>query len=482
MNETPIPEFPGKLVKKSLARRHVFHNIPRYVSEYLLAKQAPGGGEEEIRKVESVLDQHYKGVGGHEVVKDQLMRHGRFILIDELVVSADLATNQHLAHIPCMGSLRVTAPGNLTAKYPGVLHGLWGTIVLHYSPTSRAIRVDDFKPFQITQVNLPEYILYRKQFDTPQWIDFLLMSLGLNPHPLGERLKLLYLARLAPLVEPHLHLMELGPRQTGKTFFLRNASPETFVVSGGKATPATLFYHQVQQKLGIIPSHDVVVFDEVAHSNWKDPTLLSTLKDFMESGQFSRGTKLISADCSVVFMGNTDDQSIPQTQVLPDNLRQDTAFLDRLAAMLPGYEFPKLTNDSLYDGPGLVTDYLAEILKLLRKQSVVPNIDLFMPQGLTQRDTRAIRRMTSGLLKLIHPGKDWSQQELKMYVKLAVELRGRVYQELNYWNSREFAHSSLLASIPQRQLEDPVPVLEPSDTADDLSDPDSSSEETSIPS
>lgn len=311
-------------------------------------------------------------------------------------------------------------------------------VELSYDPARRQVRVAEFLPFQVARIDLDEYCRARAAFDEREWIDILLMSLGIHPKPLDLRLKLLYLVRLAPLVEPGLHLMELGPRQTGKTFLLRNTSPEVFVISGGRTTPATLFYHQLQRKPGLIATYQVVVFDEVAHTRWDDPALLATLKDFMESGQFSRGNRSFHAQASLVFLGNTDSAAPPQTGVLPDGLVGDTAFLDRLAGLLPGHEFPKLGPDLLNQDYGLVLDYMAEVFKRLRLQVFEPALSPYLPSGLIQRDVRAVYKLTAALSKLIFPGRDWSTGFLGELASLALELRGRVHAELNHWNPAEF--------------------------------------------
>lgn len=452
MNDRLARAFPGRVLAKHLTQRPVFHRVPRYVVEYLLAKFAPDGDDADVTKVQRLLHERYPGPEDRERVKDQLLRKGRFVLIDELEVQADLSSGRYSARIPSLGELKAEVPFDLTERYPGVLYGLWGTIELSYDPACRQVRVADFLPFQVARIDLDEYCRARAAFGEGEWIDVLLMSLGINPKPLDLRLKLLYLVRLAPLVEPGLHLMELGPRQTGKTFLLRNTSPEVFVISGGRATPATLFYHQLQRKPGLIPTYQVVIFDEVAHTRWDDPALLSTLKDFMESGQFSRGSRSFHAQASLVFLGNTDTGAVPQTKVLPDGLAGDTAFLDRLAGLLPGHEFPKLGPDRLNQDYGLVLDYLAEVFKRLRVQVFEPVLSPHLPPGLTQRDVRAVYKLTAALLKLIFPGRDWPTGFLGELVGLALELRERVHAELNYWNPVEF---------PLRQASTAVEAAEP---------------------
>jgi ATP-dependent Lon protease len=272
---------------------------------------------------------------------------------------------------------------------------------------------------------------------------------GINPEALSERQKLLYLARLAPLVEPNLHYLELGPRQTGKTYLLRNTSAEAFVVSGGKVSPAVLFYNQLTRRPGLIPTYEVVIFDEIAHTAWEDPSVISILKDYMESGQFSRGGKTLAAQASLVFLGNADDPTPPVTRVLPNGLRGDTAFLDRIHGLLPGHEFPKVTPELLYQGPALVVDYLAAALRGLRPLAF--SVEVSLPSGYTQRDIRAVRKWLSALLKLLYPHRAWPEGRVKELMDFALELRERVYEELHRLNPGEF---------PSRKPQAPPPRLE----------------------
>jgi len=432
--EKALQAFPGQVVEKRLLQEARFHRVPRFVVEYLLAKA--GGGPEAVEKVRRLLEERYVGSGHQEWLKDQLLRKGRLVLIDRLEVKVDLTTASYQARLPSLGEYTADVDPSLPERYPGVLYGLWGTLELSYEAGTGRVRVRQFIPFQASLVSLDPFLWGRAAFSEEEWTDFLLASVGLNPEGLTPRQKLLYLARIAPLVEPNLHLMELGPRQTGKTYLLRNLSPEAHVISGGKVSPAVLYYDLRARKPGLIPTYQVLVFDEVAHTAWEDPSILSILKDYMESGQFSRGGRSLTAEASLVFLGNTDRPEPPLTRVLPLGLKGDTAFLDRIHGLLPGHEFPKISPDLLYQGPGLVVDYLSAALKRLRPLGFDPDLEL--PQGLTQRDVRAVRKWVSALLKLLYPNRDWPESRVKPLTELALELRERVYCEMSYYNREEF--------------------------------------------
>ncbi|WP_036270639.1 BREX system Lon protease-like protein BrxL [Meiothermus rufus] len=432
--EKALEAFAGYVLEKRLLQETSFHRLPRFVVEYLLAKA--GGTLEAVDKVRQKLEELYLGPGHQEWLKDQLLRHKRKVLIDRLEVRVDLNTGSHRAQLPSLGEYPAEVDYHLPEQHPGVLYGLWGTLELEYEGGRSPVRVKQFVPFQTSLNSLEPFLKGRQAFTEAEWTDFLLASVGLNPEGLTPRQKLLYLARLAPLVEPNLHLMELGPRQTGKTYLLRNLSPEAFVISGGKVTPAVLYYNQLTRKPGLIPTYQVLIFDEVAHTAWEDPSILSILKDYMESGQFSRGGRTLTAEASLVFLGNTDRPEVPLTQVLPQGLRGDTALLDRIHGLLPGHEFPKISPELLYQGPGLVVDYLSAAFKKLRPLAFDP--PLALPKGLTQRDARAVRKWVSGLLKLLYPGRDWPESRVQDLADFALELRERVYQEMSHYNPLEF--------------------------------------------
>jgi ATP-dependent Lon protease len=439
--------FPGHILDKSLIQEEVFYRIPRYVVEYLLARM--GGHREAVEKVRRLLEERYLGPGHEQWIKDQLLRAGRFVLIDRLEVQVDLQTGSYHGRIPSLGEHRLEVRPRLAEEHPGVLYGMWGTLELLYDPATRRVRLGQFVPFEAHLKDLEPFQRGRQAFTEEEWTDFLLGSVGINPEGLSERQKLLYLARLAPLVEPNLHYLELGPRQTGKTYLLRNTSAEAFVVSGGKVSPAVLFYNQLTRRPGLVPTYEVVIFDEIAHTAWEDPSVISILKDYMESGQFSRGGKTLAAQASLVFLGNADDPTPPVTRVLPNGLRGDTAFLDRIHGLLPGHEFPKITPDLLYQGPALVVDYLAAALRRLRPLAFSAEVGL--SSSYTQRDNRAVRKWLSALLKLLYPHRVWPEERVKGLLEFALELRERVYEELHRLNPGEF---------PSRKPQAPPPRLE----------------------
>jgi ATP-dependent Lon protease len=436
--------FGEHVVVKSLAQQAAFHRLPRYVSEYLIAKYVrPESWREDMAKVQARIKDLLPDLDHRELVKERLLRTGETTIIDYLEARVDLAGGQRWARVPTLSHDKVRISATLLEESPGLLlGGLWGTVRLRYNPETDAdnpIEVLAFTPFQVGPPDLADYRAKRSQFSTDEWISLMLQSAGYAPGAFPERRqRLLLIARLVPLVERNVNLVELGPRQTGKTFLLRNVSPRVFTISGGKTTPANLFVNLATKAVGILGTRKVVVFDEIAHTTFGDEdATISTLKDYMESGHFSRGAKSFAAESSLVFTGNLDvedDQPDPRYrhlfQPLPDQL-EDSAFLDRIHGYLPGWEIPKITPAALVAGVGFVTDYFGETLVRLRDDDFHGKMrELESAAGMTRRDQVAVERIGAGLIKLLYPDGNISAEELREVASLASEFRQRVHNQL----------------------------------------------------
>jgi ATP-dependent Lon protease len=432
------------VVVKSLAQQAGLHGLPRYVAEYLIAKYVhPDNWQADLAKVEEKVRDLLPNVERRELLKDRLLRVGEAVVIDHVEVRVDLRSSQRWGRIQALQDDMVRVPAPLLEQHPGLLlGGLWGTARIRFSPEVDAGHPNEliaFTPFQIGPPDLDAYRASRAQFSSDEWIDLMLQSAGYAPQAFPtRRVRLLLLARLIPLVERNVNLVELGPRQTGKTFLLRNTSPRVFTISGGRTTPANLFVNLATRAVGILGTRKVVVFDEIAHTSFGDEdATISTLKDYMESGQFSRGAKSFAADASLVFAGNLDvedDRPDPRYRHLFEPLPQeliDSAFLDRMHGYLPGWEIPKITPAALSGGVGFVTDYFGEVLARLREEDFQPQVrKLSFAAGMTRRDQTSVERMASGLIKLLYPDGRCTETELAEAVDLACEFRQRVHHQL----------------------------------------------------
>jgi ATP-dependent Lon protease len=471
--------FGEHVVVKALAQRAAFHRMPRYVSEYLIAKYVrPESWQEDLEKVQGKIKDLLPEADRRELVKEQLLRTGEVVVIDHVEARIDLKNGQRWARMDALGDDRVRVPAHLLEQQPGLLlGGLWGTVRTRYQPEADADHPNElvnFTPFQVGPPDLAAYRAGRAQFTTDEWLGLMLQSAGYAPEAFpGRPLRLLLLARLAPLVESNLNLIELGPRQTGKTFLLRNVSPRVFTISGGRTTPANLFVNLATRAVGILGTRKVVVFDEIAHTTFgdKDATL-STLKDYMESGQFSRGARSFAADASVVFAGNLEVQDGQPDrryrhlfQPLPEELL-DSAFLDRLHGYLPGWEVPKITPEALTGGVGFITDYFGEVLARLREDDFQkPAAGLELAPGMTQRDQAAVKRITSAFIKLVYPDGKMLPEELQELAATACQLRQRVHNQLVAIAPGEFKPRFIgLAGMVEHAAKDlrgPAPAVPP---------------------
>jgi len=433
-----------KAVHKSLAAQASFHGLPRFVTEYLLAKFVkPDTWKEDVAKVQARIREMLPNPENRELTKEKLLSTGEVTLIDQVECRVDLVQGKRWAKIPSLELGQVVVRQALLEENPGLLlGGLWGTFKVKYHPDidpASPNEIVSFTPFQVGPPDMAEYRSFRGQFRSDEWLDLMLQSSGYEPAAFtSRRIKFLVLSRLIPLVERNVNLIELGPRQTGKTYLLRNISPRVFTISGGKATPANLFVNLSTGAIGILGNRKVVVFDEIAHTSFDsgDGTI-SILKDFMESGQFTRGNKQFGSDCGIYMAGNIDveeDKPHPRYRHLFEPLPAaliDSAFQDRIHGFVPGWEIPKITPTSIAKGMGFVTDYFGEVLVKLREDSFASALrDLQLEKSLTRRDYVSVERLTSGLIKILHPNGAFTREELEEIVLFACEYRQRIHDQL----------------------------------------------------
>jgi ATP-dependent Lon protease len=353
-----------------------------------------------------------------------------------------------------MGVRYVNVPEDVVRQYDKLLAGgIWAIVNLRYDASlqhhgqTRPFIIESLKPIQQPSTDFGDLVAARAHFTRDEWLDVLLRSIGLEPtHPdFDRRKKLLSVMRLVPMVEPNYNLIELGPRGTGKSFVYREISPYTILISGGQTTVAQLFIHLGSGRIGMVGLWDVVAFDEVAGVHFKDPNGIQILKDYMESGSFSRGKEEVPADASIVFNGNIDADisSILKTSHLFQPLSphlQDMAFIDRLHFYLPGWGLDKMRPEYLTDHYGFVVDYITEVWRVSRKTSYSDAPDRYFSLGghLNQRDVRAVRKTVSGLIKLLHPDGAFTRDELQEYLELALEGRRRVKEQLKKMGGLEY--------------------------------------------
>jgi len=464
--------FRGKVVNKAHTINTGVDEFPRYVLEYLIDNYCSEETfHEDMEKVVRRLKETFVYGAEAEKIRHYIRENRSHSVIASLEVRLVETEDRYWGSISAINENFVNIPESIVRQYPMLLSGgMWGTIDLTYDETEvhnkkiRPFKVTAFTPFQVSVINLDEFIEKRSSFTTDEWIDILVNSCGLNPEKMTRRQKLLYLTRCIPLVETNVNMVELAPRETGKTYLYRNISYYAHVLSGGKTTPSQLFINLNTGRIGEVGTRDAVVFDEIANTDFTDPrALVSIMQGYMQDARFSRGKKEILAFASLVFVGNLDVQgSMPHEKYyhlfepLPDFM-QVIAFLDRIHAYLPGWEIPKLSPDSYSKDYGFITDYFCEIMHEMRRvEAIAPVrhrfklIDLAgTAQGISGRDQRAIMKTLSGLLKILFPDGRITDDELEETLMLACELRQRVREQLHLIAAGEYDRVKLGIRLAQ---------------------------------
>jgi ATP-dependent Lon protease len=447
------------VVRKDLVRQtKVGFNVPVYVLEYLLGKYCSSTDPDIIAQglthVQEVLANNYVRADESEKVKALTRQQGRYRVIDKTKAYLDTDVNHFWAELVNLGVRDALISDEVVHQYDKLLTGgIWAIVDMAYDPdfqergAAHPFIVQRVRPIQYASTDASNFIAGRAEFTTEAWLDVLLRGVGFEPtHPdFTFRKKLLYLVRLIPMVESNYNLLELGPRGTGKSFVYREISPYAILISGGQTTVAQLFINLSTGRMGLVGLWDVVAFDEVAGVRFRDPSGIQIMKDYMESGSFSRGKEEVPADASIVFNGNIDGDiaTLVKTSHLLQPLSeqmQDLALIDRLHFYLPGWEMDKMRPEYFTTHYGFVVDYLTEVWRGLRKTSYVTAIDAHFDLGshLNQRDVRAVRKTVSGLLKLLHPDGGYTRDELQVYLELAMEGRRRVKEQLRRMGGLEY--------------------------------------------
>ncbi len=447
--------FGGRVVRKDLTKRlKEGANVPVYVLEYLLGMYCASDDEQTIRdgldQVKGILADNYVRPDEAEKVKSKIKEKGSYKIIDKVTVKLNEKRDVYEAILSNLSAKGVEVSGQIVKNYEKLLAGgIWSILTMNYSyeegQKGSPFSISDLKPIQMPNMDMEELFEGRSKFTKDQWIDVLLRSTGMEPSALAQRAKMHLIARLIPFVENNYNCCELGPRGTGKSHIYKEISPNSILVSGGKTTVANLFYNMSTMRVGLVGLWDVVAFDEVAEISFKDQDGVQIMKDFMASGSFSRGKDSISASASMVFIGNLHqsvDVLVKTSHLLspfPETMI-DSAFFDRFHGYIPGWEIPKMRPEFFTNQYGLIVDYLAEYLRELRKRSFSDAIDDYFKLGnnLNQRDTIAVRRTVSGLLKLLYPHGKFEKEAIAECLDYALETRRRVKEQLKKIGGMEF--------------------------------------------
>jgi len=453
--------FAGKVVRKDLVRKvKVGANVPVFVLEYLLGKYCATDDaaaiEAGLRVVNTTISSNFVRPDEANKAQSMVKDKGKHTLIDKVKVRYLSDDDKHWAELVNFGHKFVHVPEHFLREYDRLLMGgIWAQIDIRhqYDEDAKGKRspfwIDSLKPIQIATFDLSEFQNCRREFSADEWLDLLLRTIGLEPQNFDRRLKMMFLVRMIPLCEHNYNLVELGPRGAGKSYAYQELSPYTILLTG-PTTVANLFYNMASGKMGLVGIWDAIAFDEVADLQKMPKEVVTTLKTYCESGTFARGKDALTGMASISMFGNTNqavDVMVRSSHLfipMPEVIREDMAFLDRLHFYIPGWEIPKMRVEYFTDHYGFVVDYLAEALRELRKHNFTEAIDRHFSLGshLNARDVKAVRKTVSGLVKLIYPHGEMSREELAEIVELAIEGRRRVKEQLKKLGSFEYHQTS----------------------------------------
>ena len=457
-NETPEPTapqqtdldfkinllFPGVVVRKDLVKAVKGNAIvPSYVLEYLLGQYAASDDEATIQAgidtVRKILAEHYVHRNESELVKSTIKERGRHRIIDKVVVTLNEKADVYEAEFANLGIKGVIVDSPVVRAHPKLLvGGVWCICDIEYFHSDVPWNLGSIKPIQLSKFDVEQYLEARRGFNTEEWIDLLIQSIGFNPAIFSRRGKFFQLVRLVPFVERNYNLVELGPKGTGKSHIFSEFSPHGMLISGGEVTVPKLFVNNSNGRIGLVGYWDVVAFDEFAGKKKRaDKALVDIMKNYMANKSFSRGVETLGAEASMVFVGNTS-HTVPymlKNSDLFDELPEayhDSAYLDRLHHYIPGWEVDIIRGEMFSDGYGFVVDYIAEVLKSMRAQDYSDRYQqhFTLSPDISTRDRDGIHKTFSGLMKVLYPGGEATRKEIEEILRFAIEGRKRVKDQI----------------------------------------------------
>ena len=457
-----LEHFRGYVVKKDLVRSvKIGANVPVFVLEYLIANSCSTDDEDKIHEgmenVKKILSEHYVNPEESSLIHSKIREKGRYKVIDKISVELDSKKDIYWAKLQNSNITNGNIHDGLVKEHEKMLMGgIWAIIDVEYDPDIKIGQniypfvITNIKPIQLSSFDNSKIINKRKEFTKSEWLDIILRSCGYEPDAEGvtDRIKMLLLSRLLPMVEANFNFIELGPRSTGKSFVYKELTPYAVLISGGQGTVAKLFVHGTTGKVGAVGQWDAICFDEATDKIFKDREAIPLMKDYMESGSFSRAGAggEITGVASIILNGNINQpvETVLQTShlfsPLSDEVNSDTAFLDRLHFYLPGWEMIKFAPQHFTSSFGFSTDYYSEALKSFRRVTYTDALEKYFSLGahLKQRDTKPVKKTVSGLIKLMHPDGVYTKEDIREYLVIALEMRRRVKEQLKRIGGMEF--------------------------------------------
>ena len=465
LDQIAAEAFPGYLVRKDLVRQYSRqYPVPTYVVEFLLGRYCASTDAQEIQEGLAIVEKQLQGrtvrTGDEELFKSRAREEGSVRLIDIVRAKLDAKNDCYVAELPSLALKDVQVADSIVMDNERMLtDGFYAEVTLEYDAlvaqekNGRPFRIAMLRPIQMSKPDVLDILAKgRHAFTAQEWRHFLIRSTGLEPDELDEKAQRVALLRMAAFVERNYNLVELGPRGTGKSHIFQQLSPYSHLISGGKATVAKMFVNMANGQRGLVCQYDVVCFDEVSGVSFDQKDGVNIMKGYMASGEFSRGKESIRAEGGIVMVGNFDVDVEQQQRIghllspLPKEMRNDTAFHDRIHAYAPGWEFPKLNpNQHLTNHFGLVSDFISECWSRIRAESRVSVLQnrVFWGGALSGRDIEAVNKTVSGLTKLLFPDSEMPvpDGDLEWIVRLALESRRRVKEQQKRCLKSEFRNT-----------------------------------------
>jgi ATP-dependent Lon protease len=468
--------FDGYIVRKDLVRTFSRqYPVPTYVVEFLLGRYCASIDQDEIDEgleiVERQLSSRTVRAGEEELFKARAREDGSVRIIDIITARLDAKSDSYFATLPSLRLKDARISSELVREHERMLTGgFYAEVELEYDAViaqennGRPFGIVSIRAIQLSSRNVLETLVQgQEKFSTQEWKLFLLRSIGIEPERLDQRAQDAMILRMVPFVERNYNMVELGPRGTGKSHLYQQISPYAHLISGGKATVAKMFVNNATGQRGLVCQYDVVCFDEVSGVSFDKKDGVNIMKGYMESGEFSRGKESIRADGGLVFLGNFDVDVEHQQRIghlfgpLPPEMQNDTAFMDRIHSYIPGWDVPKMNRSLFTDHFGLVSDFLSEAMTHLRFQSRVATLQgrVFFGGALSGRDTNAVNKSISGLLKLLYPDPEQfiPDEDLEWAVRIAMEVRRRVKEQQKRIGAAEFRNTHFSYSIGEEGVE-----------------------------
>ena len=448
LDEKILAHFPGLVVRKDLTKGLKQNAVvPTYVLEYLLGQHCATDDAEVVKagleSVQKILAKHYVHRNQAQLVKSTIKEKGRHKVIDKLTVELNDKGGFYEAEFTNLGLKKVPVSDDFVRRYPKLLvGGVWCITDVTYEvaedPKASPWQIDSLKPIQVAGIDFAQFLEARARFTTDEWMDVLMQSMGFNPEHFGRRAKLLTLVRLIPYCERNYNLLELGPKGTGKSHIYAEFSPHGMLISGSEVTAPKLFVSNASGKIGLVGYWDCICFDEFAGKDKKvDKALVDIMKNYMANRTFSRGIEQLTAEASMVFMGNTKKSVAYMLkhshffEPLPDKYI-DSAFLDRIHSYNPGWEVAPIRHELFTSGYGFVVDYIAEVLKHLRTEDFTGAYKehFEVVSEVSTRDQTGFEKTFSGLMKILYPDGKATPAEIEELLAFAMEGRRRVREHI----------------------------------------------------